>query len=238
MKMSDMNNQMTMKKRALLAGATGLVGRNILHLLSKDSLIGAVRVLTRRSLPTEDKTPVVKELILDFERLREYPEWFDVDMVFCALGTTIAKARTRNAFRRVDFDYPLAIAKAARSAGASHFLMVSAMGADSRSVFFYNRVKGELENAIQSLGYPSVTIARPSMLLGEREEYRSGEKLAKRIFWLLPSKWAAVEASQVAAALVKSAQEPKLGVTILDNREMRKIHMEGHSVIKQGSGDA
>ncbi len=228
MTMADMNSQTAPKKRALLAGATGLVGRNILHLLSKDSMIGELRALTRRSLPIEDKTPVVKELLIDFERLQEHPEWFDVDMVFCALGTTIAKARTRKFFRRVDLDYPLAIAKAARSAGASHFLVVSAMGADAHSVFFYNRVKGELEDAIQSLGYPSVTIARPSMLLGEREESRFGENFAKKIFQSLPPKWAGVEALQVAAALVRSAHEPKAGVTILDNREMRKIHAEGH----------
>ncbi len=228
MNRADMNSQTTMNKRALLAGATGLVGRNILHLLSKDSMMGEVRVITRRSLPPEDKTPEVKEIIIDFERISGHPEWFDVDIVFCALGTTIAKARTQKAFRRVDFDYPLAIAKAARSAGASHFLLVSAIGADSRSVFFYNRVKGELENAIKSLGYPSITIARPSMLLGEREEYRFGENVAKKIFRLLPSKWAGVEARQVAAALVKAAHEPKLGVTILTNREMRKIHIDGH----------
>ncbi len=100
-----------MNQRALLAGATGLVGRNILHLLSNDSLISEVRALTRHPLPNQDKGFLVKELIVDFDRLQEHPEWFRVDLVFCALGTTIAKARTKEAFRRVDFEYLFAIAR-------------------------------------------------------------------------------------------------------------------------------
>jgi len=217
----------TMKQRALLAGATGLVGRNVLHLLSKDSMIAEVRALTRRSLLSEDKSPVVKELITDFDKLQEHPEWFEVDTVFCALGTTIAKAKTQTAFRQVDFDYPLTIAKLARAQGARHFLLVSAIGASPRSRFFYNRIKGELEEAILTVGYPSVTIARPSMLLGDRQEYRLGEHIAKKITWLFPSFLAGVQASQVASALVQSAHRTAAGVTILDNRTMRSINMEG-----------
>jgi uncharacterized protein YbjT (DUF2867 family) len=217
----------TTKQRALLAGATGLVGHNILHLLSKDSMIAEVRALTRRSLPSEDKSPVVKELITDFDKLQEHPEWFEVDTVFCALGTTIAKAKTQTAFRRVDFDYPLTIAKLARAQGAGHFLLVSAIGANPRSRFFYNRIKGELEDAILTVGYPSVTIARPSMLLGDRQEYRLGEHIAKKITWLFPSFLAGVQASQVASALVQAAHRTAAGMTILDNRTMRSIKMEG-----------
>ena len=89
------NQTITSKQRAFLAGATGLVGRNILHLLSKDSMIAEIRALTRRSLPSADKSPVVKELITDFDKLQEHPEWFEVDTVFCAIGTTIAKAKRR-----------------------------------------------------------------------------------------------------------------------------------------------
>ena len=221
--MTMTDNQKNTKQRVLLIGATGLVGSNILRLLVKDNTIGEVRALTRRSLQSKDKTPVVKELITDFVTLQEHPEWFEVDIVFCALGTTIAKARTKEAFKRVDFDYPLIVAKAARSKGASHFLMVSAVGANPRSRFFYNRVKGELEEAILSLGYPSVTIARPSLLLGDRQEYRFGELIAKKISWLFPSPWAGVEAKQVASALVQAAHQPAVGVTILDNRTMRSF---------------
>jgi uncharacterized protein YbjT (DUF2867 family) len=224
MKMNGSNRQdINMKQRVLLAGATGLVGRNILHLLSKDNRIEEVRALIRHPLPAPDNSPLVQELITDFDRLQEHPEWFEVDIVFCALGTTIAKARTKEAFRRVDFDYPLTVAKLARSQGARQFLLVSAIGANPRSRFFYNRIKGELEDAILTLGYPSVTIARPSMLLGDRQEYRLGEHIAKKITWLFPSFLAGVEASKVASALVQAAHRSAVGVTILDNRTMRSI---------------
>ncbi len=210
------------KQTVLLAGATGLVGGEILRLLSRDDRISEVRALVRRPLPVHQKGPRIRELRVDFDHLQDHPDWFKVDLVFSALGTTIAKAGSQAAFRRVDFEYPLAIAKAARTQGARHFLFVSALGANARSFFFYNRVKGELERAILALGYPSVTIARPSLLLGERHERRFGEELAKRFAWLLPSPWAGVDASQVAAALVRAAYEDRPGVQILDNK---RLHM-------------
>jgi uncharacterized protein YbjT (DUF2867 family) len=170
-----------------------------------------------------DKGPGVRELLTDFDHLQDQADRFKADLVFSALGTTIAKARTRAVFRRVDFEYPLAIAKAARAQGARHFLFVSALGANPRSLFFYNRVKGELEEAILALGYPSVTIARPSLLVGERQEPRAGEEFVKRFARLAPSAWAPVRASQVAAALVRAAFEDRPGVQILDNKLLRSF---------------
>jgi uncharacterized protein YbjT (DUF2867 family) len=211
----------TNQQVALLAGATGLVGREILRLLSDDEKIVEVRALVRRPLPEEDRQPRVRELVTGFDDLQDHPDWFKVDLVFSALGTTIAKARSPEAFRRVDFDYPLAIARAARAAGAGHFLFVSALGADPRSRFFYNRVKGELEEAVIALGFPSVTIARPSLLLGDRRERRFGEEFAKRFAWLAPPGYAPVRASQVAAALLSAAREAAPGVQILENRRLR-----------------
>jgi uncharacterized protein YbjT (DUF2867 family) len=211
------------KQAALLAGATGLVGGKILGLLTRDEGIGEVRVLVRRPLPEGLKGPKVQELITDFRDLERHTDWFRVDLVFSALGTTIAKAGSQAAFRRVDFDYPLSIARAARAAGARHFLLVSALGADPRSFFFYNRVKGELEEAVRSLGYPSFTVARPSLLLGAREERRLGEELAKKVSWLLPAPWAGVQAEQVAKGLVEAAQAGRPGVQVLDNRHLRGL---------------
>jgi uncharacterized protein YbjT (DUF2867 family) len=208
-------------KTALLAGATGLVGSEILTLLAHDPRIADVRSLVRRPLPEHDKTPRVVECIADFDRLQEHLDWFKADMVFCALGTTITKAGSEAAFRKVDFDYPLEIAKLARSQGARHFLLVSAVGADPRSRFFYNRVKGELEAAVRALGYPSLTIARPSLLLGDRKEHRFGEEIAKRFSWMFPSPWRGVQASVVASALVRAAHEERPGAEILDNVMMR-----------------
>ena len=206
---------------ALLAGATGLVGRECLRLLARDERVAEVRALVRRALPPDSLGPRVRECRTDFDRLGDHPDWFQVDRVFCALGTTIRQAGSQEAFRRVDYEYPLAVAKAARARGASHFLLVSALGASSRSGVFYNRVKGELEEAVQALGYPSVTIARPSMLAGHRQEPRFGEEVAKRIGWLIPARWRPVQASQVALALVKAAHENAPGVRILENAALR-----------------
>ena len=207
----------------LVAGGTGLVGSELVRLLAQDETVSEVRVLTRRTLPAALRQQRITELIGDFEHLPKKLEWFhDVDIVFSALGTTIKKAGSQAAFRKVDFDYPLALAKAARAAHARHFLFVSALGANALSPFFYNRVKGELEEAILALGYPFVTIARPSLLLGKRQEHRFGEELAKKLSWLLPSPWAGVQAAQVAAALVRAGHENRPGVRVLSNREMRQ----------------
>ena len=205
----------------LVAGATGLVGRELLRLLAAAPGVAEVRALVRRPLITR-RDSRVRECRADFDRLGEHPGYFSgVDAAFCALGTTIKVAGSQEAFRRVDFDYPLAIAKAARAAGASHFLLVSAMGASARSKVFYNKVKGELEDAVMGLGVPAVTIARPSLLLGDREERRPGEELGKKIGWLFPERWRPVEASCVAAALVQAALRAAPGVEVLENRALR-----------------
>jgi len=205
----------------MAAGATGLVGREILRLLVADEQFGEIRALLRRPLPPELASPRISDCICDFEKLKDNRDWFHVDQVFCALGTTIKKAGSQNAFRRVDFDYPLTIARLAKEQGAKHFLLVSAMGANPDSKLFYNQVKGELEVALQELGYPSLTIARPSLLLGDREEIRLGEAIAKKFLWLMPPKWRGVHAALVAAALVQAAKETGEGVRIIENPELR-----------------
>lgn len=206
---------------ALLAGATGLVGREILRLLCEDDGVAEVRALVRRDLAGRPH-PKVLQCRVDFERLDEHPQWFRADALFCALGTTIKDAGSEEAFRRVDYSYPLAIARLGREVGARHFLLVSALGADARSRVFYNRVKGELEDAVRALGYPSLTIARPSLLLGERAEHRPGEELAKKIGWLVPPRWRPVHAARVAAALVDAARRAAPGVEVLENRSLRR----------------
>ena len=210
-----------------VAGATGLVGRELLRLLSADPGVAQIRALVRRPLLLRQDSKV-RECRADFARLDAHPEWFDgVGAAFCALGTTIKVAGSQDAFRRVDFDHALAFAKAARSGGAHHFLLVSALGASARSRVFYNRVKGELEDALVALGFPSLTIARPSLLLGDREESRPGEELAKKIGWLVPPRWRPVEAASVATALVLAAQRAIPGVDILENRKLRDVAIGG-----------
>ncbi len=205
----------------LLAGGTGLVGAACLHRLAAEPGVAEVRALVRRPLPADTRLPRITEVVTDFGRLEESPALEGVQQVFCALGTTIRQAGSQAAFRVVDHDYPLRLAQSALARGASHFLLVSAVGASAASPVFYNRVKGEVEAAILALGYRSVTIVRPSLLLGERGEFRLGEKVAGWFSFLMPGRYKPVHATQVAAALVAAAREDRPGARIIENRELR-----------------
>jgi uncharacterized protein YbjT (DUF2867 family) len=203
-----------------LLGATGLVGRHTLDMLSADPHFTRVVVLARRKF-AEAMAPRVEAHILDLDRLGERPDLLGVDQVICALGTTIkAVGGSRERFRAVDHGIPLAAARLALQQGARHFLLVSAIGASARSRFFYNRVKGELEDALRTLGFRSVTIVRPSLLLGARTEFRPAEAVAKRLAWLVPGRYRPVHARDVAAALVRAAKEDVPGLTILESDEI------------------
>ena len=204
----------------LLIGATGLVGRECLRLLVVEPSITRVVVLARRPLPPDALGPKVESHVVDFDHLERAAEIAKADAVFCALGTTIRRAGSQQRFREVDFGYPLAVAKLALAQGARHFLLVSALGADSRSRVFYNRVKGDLEAAVRALGYRSVTIARPSLLLGDREEFRLGEKVFARLGWMVPRRWKPVPAVDVARVLVRAAVEDVAGVRVIESREI------------------
>ena len=210
--------------RALLVGATGVVGREILRRLLLEPRIERVGVIVRRPLAAGHATDAGAKLdvhVTDFDRLGEHPEWLRADHIFCALGTTIRQAGSQQRFRQVDFDYPLTIARLGLAQGAKHFLLVSALGASSTSRVFYSRVKGELEEAILALPYRSVTIARPSMLMGDRAEPRLGEEVAKRFAFLVPRKYKPVSGDAVAAALVRASLEDAAGRRIIENEEMR-----------------
>lgn len=204
----------------LLAGATGLVGGECLRLLSADNSVKEIRAAVRRPLSSKLRLPKVSEQVIDFDNMDASPQTFKVDQVFCALGTTIRTAGSKEAFRLVDYHYPLMIARLALERGAQHYLLVSAIGAGAGSRIFYNRVKGELEEAVMKLGFRSVTIARPSLLLGERAEYRAGEEMGKRLGWLFPKKWRPVQAARVATALVESSKVNSAGVRILENHDL------------------
>jgi uncharacterized protein YbjT (DUF2867 family) len=208
-------------RRALIAGATGLVGARLLDALLADPAYRTVRALARR--PLARRHPKLAVEIADFDRLQDirFPH---VDDVYCCLGTTIAAAGSRAAFRRVDFDYPLAIARAALAAGARQFLFVSAMGANARSPVFYSRVKGELEQAVAGLGYRSAIAFRPSLLAGEREERRSGERAALAVLvplaFLVPRKYRPVPATAVAQAMLGCAKRGLAGFTVIESDAM------------------
>lgn len=172
-------------KRVLLAGATGLTGEHLLDRILSEPTLAKVIAPARKALAEHPRldNPVgpLAELLPQLNG--------SIDTAFCCLGTTIKEAGSEEAFRAVDFDLPLAVGKRALEMGARHYLVVSALGADAKSSIFYNRVKGELEQALQEQGWPQLTIARPSLLFGPREEFRLAEILAAPIARILPGKY-------------------------------------------------
>lgn len=210
-------------RTALLAGATGLVGRELLAGLLADPGIGQVHTLARRELPAAH--PRLVQHRVDFGALPALPP---ADEVYLALGTTIKAAGSQPAFRAVDYDANLAVARAARQAGATRLGLVSAMGADARSPIFYNRVKGELEQALAGLGYEALVIARPSFLAGDRQALgqpaRSGERLALKLSTtlrpLIPANYRSIRAADVAAALLQALPGAR-GTTVLPSGRMQ-----------------
>jgi uncharacterized protein YbjT (DUF2867 family) len=213
-------------RTALLAGATGLVGAALLALLRDSARYRHTHVLLRRPLPGLSADARVTPHIVDFAHLPDpLPA---VDDVFIALGTTIKVAGSEAAFRRVDLDHVVATARAARAAGAHRLAIVSALGADSRSRVFYNRVKGDMQAAVAQLGYDSIVFAQPSLLIGDRaalgQPTRTGEVWAARlltpVIGLLPRGLRPIRASAVASALIAATLAAPPGVRILSSGDM------------------
>ena len=210
----------TSGRSVLVVGATGLVGTEIVKQLAADETVARVIALVRRvpgGFPSR-----VEAHAVDFNALDQHASLFAVDQVFCALGTTIKQAGSQAAFRRVDFEYPLNAARLGQKNGARHFLLVSALGANSESGIFYNRVKGELEDQLRSLGYRSVTIARPSLLMGARREFRLLERLGMVIGEFVPGRYRPVHAEAVARSLVTAARIDAPGLHIIESEEIRE----------------
>ena len=204
------------QRPAVVAGATGLIGSEVVERLLSDARWRRVIALSRRPLPLRHER--LQAVDADYDRLDDrltsdravHP----LD-VFCCLGTTIRTAGSQDAFRRVDHDYVLALGEWARAAGAHRMVVVSALGADPKSTVFYNRVKGETERDLQALGLSSLVFVRPSLLLGKREELRVGERLAQLaagpVRGLLPQRIRPILAADVAQAMIDAAwsKEPE-----------------------------
>jgi uncharacterized protein YbjT (DUF2867 family) len=214
-------------KSVLLLGASGLVGGECLKLLIHGSPYEKITVLTRSPLTTDIKDSRVDHHIIDFDHLGEYRHLMKADHVICALGTTIKKAGTKENFQRVDFTYPHEIARMASEQRSGHYLLVSSMGADPGSSIFYNRVKGELEQAVQKLPYRSVSIFRPSLILGQRHERRFAEQASKIIAaifsFAIPERYKPVQAADIANAILKVAGEDRTGIRIIESDEITRI---------------
>jgi uncharacterized protein YbjT (DUF2867 family) len=211
------------QRSVLVLGATGLVGGEVVRQLLTDPTVGRVVAATRRPLARVDRPDKLRNVVVDFDRLADAAGLFDIDQIICALGTTIKQAGSQEAFRHVDYELPLAAARLGVEHGVKDFLLVSALGASAASRVFYNRVKGDLEDALRLLPYRSLTIARPSLLVGDRTKRRPGEEVGKRLGWLVPGRYKPIRASRVAAALVAAARHAEPGMRIIESHELQRF---------------
>lgn len=202
--------------KLLLAGATGLVGSHVLAQALASLRVTRVVAPVRRAL-----APAAKLLapVVDYDALPAEADWWQADAAICTLGTTMRIAGSREAFRRVDHDYVLAVARLAHAQGTRVFALNSALGADARSAIFYNRVKGEVEAALAAVGFASLTFVRPGMIGGERTEKRPAERAALQALRvvgpLLPRRWRINPAAHIAAALLEAALHAAPGVHVV-----------------------
>lgn len=209
-------------KSALIVGATGLTGGHLLNLLLESADYHTVTALVRT--PTGIRHGKLQEKLIDYER---WQESVPADDVFCCLGTTIKKAKTKTAFRKVDLDYPVKIANLQYEGGSQHFLVISSMGASPRSAIFYSRVKGEMEEKLRQIGYPSLSIFRPSLITGNRKEPRLGERIALSLSGILSlfligplKKYKPVAALVIAQSMFKAAQANAPGSRVILSDEI------------------
>lgn len=215
-----------MTRTALLAGATGLVGSHVLELLLADDAWSRVITVGRRT--TSQRHDKLEQRVVDLGAIEALADLPHADEVFCCLGTTIKQAGSQQAFRRVDYDFVVGLARAGVRVGATQFLLVSAIGADAGSRVFYSRVKGEAEAAVRKLPYRAIQIFRPSLLLGERAAFRLGERIAMVGAPLLQlflvsrlRRYRPIHASDVARAMVRIALEAPRGPNLFEYDAMR-----------------
>ena len=211
----------TSPRVALLAGSTGLIGRALLPLLLASPRYARVHALVRRPAGDLPSSPKLQVQVVDFQSLPALPK---VDDVFIALGTTIKVAGSKAAFRQVDFDAVVNAARAARQAGATALAVVSALGANATSRVFYNRVKGEMQDAIAALGFESVVIVQPSLLVGDRsalgQPVRAGEVWGARLMGWLPRSVRPIPATRVAEGMLRALTNPRPGIQVIRSGDL------------------
>jgi uncharacterized protein YbjT (DUF2867 family) len=213
------------KKTATLIGATGLIGANLLQELLNDPYFETVRILIRR--PLDITNPKLEKKLVDFTDAESYKLALEnSDAVFCAIGTTQKKVKgDKVAYRKIDFDIPVKAAKFCKETGCEKFILVSSVGANSKSNNFYLKLKGEVEDAVKAIGIKATHLMQPSALLGARKESRPGERIAqvmmKLFSFLIPSRYKAIEAKDVAMAMLRAAKEEEEGVFVYDYKEIK-----------------
>ena len=214
-----------MALRVLIAGSSGLVGSKLLEQCLKHPDVAVVRTAGRS--PGMLQHPKLEEYLVDFNQTAPFAGLPGVDAVFCCLGTTLANAGSRDAFKKVDHDYVMALATWAREAGCTAFHLVSAVGADAASPIFYSRVKGEVERDIKALNFRTTVIYQPSLLIGPRKDRRLGEAIAQRTLPLFSplmvgplALYKPITADQLATTMLRTALKPQQGVHVLFGHEL------------------
>lgn len=218
---------MSSTRTALVIGSTGLIGGFAVAGLLASSRYSHVKVFVRRRLDIEHHK--LEQHLVDFDKPEDYAHLVKGDDLFCCIGTTMKNAGSKEAFYKVDHTYAVSFAKMAARNGVSQLLLISSLGAASRSSNFYLKVKGEVEDAVKELGFSSLVIFRPSMLLGPRREFRLGEMIGKifmRAFFIFfigtLRKYRAIHAETVALAMVQVALSGNKGVMVLESDEIER----------------
>jgi uncharacterized protein YbjT (DUF2867 family) len=211
--------------KAIVIGATGLIGKELVKQLMLEGKFTSIIVLARGN--TGLKSPKLQEYIVDLEDEATYSSYLKGDVLFCALGTTIKKAGSQEAFRKVDYHFVVNFAKVARLNGVSQFCIVSSLGSNENSSNFYLRTKGEMEKAVSLLNFEGIHIFRPSLLLGERSEKRPIEKVAEFLFRLISplfvgklQRYRPIEGSVVASAMIKASLSGNHGMNIYESEKI------------------
>ena len=214
-------------KTALVIGASGLVGEATVKQLLQSQHYSKVIALTRKPLAINNSK--FENPVVNFDKPEQYNK-IKADDLYCAMGTTITKAGSQAAFKKVDYEIPMQVANWALQNGATQFILVSSLGADAKSAVFYSRTKGELEEALKALSYKSLLIFRPSILLGDRKEKRTGEAIgrfvAEKLSFLFAGplgKYKGTPATLLAAAMIKLANEGNTGTRLIENDEIFRI---------------
>ncbi|WP_433707880.1 oxidoreductase [Paenibacillus illinoisensis] len=222
----------TSGRKAVVIGATGLVGSLLVHRLLRQPEYGLVRILVRKRLDLDH--PKLEQYVVDWDQLGDAKNLFyPMDDLYCCLGTTIKKAGSQEQFRKVDLHYPIEAAKLAHEQGVSQMLVISSMGANAGSRVFYSRTKGEMEEALSSVGFRSLHIFRPSLILGDRGEKRVGEQLAARLMTFMDrwmkgkaAKYRAIHASTIARAMINIALVRAKGNHVYSNEVIHALGTE------------
>jgi uncharacterized protein YbjT (DUF2867 family) len=214
--------------KALIIGSTGLIGNELLNILENDNYFDKIELWVRK-YTNGNNSNKINTRIIDFNKISEI-EKIEADVVFCCVGTTIKKAKTKEAFRKVDFDIPIDIAMLSEKSKIKKLIIISSLGAEKESKNFYLKTKGEMEFAVSQLNILSIILIRPSMLLGNRNEFRFGEIIGKNIMQILSflffgkfRKYKAIHAKTVALAMIKAAKTNFSGIKVFESDEIEKI---------------